>query len=221
MNFNRIALLVSLLLLIFFVFTSAGLADISAVQDQLRALQLKLVGQKVKQLQDQILQVGHPAPPAPAPVAEPVLSPEEISRQIQNQIDALQSLVASLSPRAFDEQTAALEARISRINQAIQTAVGPQLAQLQNDLASALADYDALRLKVKSALDESMKEQQAAALRQQIRVLQEKILLLPKPVPQAPLQFAVLEDEIQKAKLKLVSAQMRAIRQKVDELKNQ
>ena len=166
MNFNRVAFILSFLILIFFVSTSSGFADISAVQDRLRVLQLQLVGQKIKQLQDQILQVGKSKPDAAASPQAPAPSPEEMSARLQNQINALQSLVASLSPRALEERTAQLESRIAAINQELPTASGSRLLELQNDLASALADYNQLQQQVQDALEASLKTQQAAALRQ-------------------------------------------------------
>ena len=221
MNFNRLALVVSFLLLLFFVSTSSGMADVSAIQDQLRGLQLKLVGQKIKQFQDQILQLGKPKPDAAAYQQAPAPSPEEMSVRLQNEITALESLVASLQPRALEERTAELENRISSINQQIQSATGPALLQLQKDLAAALADYNTLQQQVQSALEASLKEQQAAALRAQIQLLQQKILLLPRPVPSPVPQFSVLQDQIQKAQLKLIQAQATAIREKINQLKAQ
>lgn len=226
MNFNRTALLFSLLIVIFFVSTSAGFANVSAVQDQLRALQLKLVGEKIKQLQEAILKVGQPKPAAEQSPATP--SAEELQRRIQTQIGALESLVASLKPREIEERTALLEARIDAINQEIQSATGSRLAELQTDLENALADYAALRQDVRSALDASLKEQQIAALRQQIRIMQEKVLLLPRSAPQTPAlssspfspqQYSVLKAELEKAKLKLIQAQSNAIQEKINQLK--
>lgn len=225
MNLNRSALLVSVLALLFLVSTSAGFASVSAVQDQLRALQLKVIGQKIKQLEENILAAGKPKPAAKEQSTEPTT--EELQSRIQTQISALESLVSSLQPRVIDERTAALEARIDAIAREIQFAAGPRLAQLQADLESALADYSLLRQDVRAALDASLKEQQIAALRQQIRALQEKVLLLPRVAPppsQAPAaqsqsQYPALQNELQKAKLKLIQAQSDAIQQKIDQLK--
>ena len=225
MNLNRLALLLSLLVLIFFVSTSSGLADISSAQEQLRALQLKLVGQKIKQLQDAVLGVSKPKPEkASISSSAPAPTPEEMQSRIQTQISALELLVASLQPRAIEERTSLLEARISAINQEIRSATGARLQELQADLQSALADYDALRQDVRAALDVSLKEQQAAALRQQIRALQEKVLLIPRvsppPAPAPPTnQYPVLESQLQQAKLKLIQAQSNAIQEKIDQLK--
>ncbi|MEK7082218.1 MAG: hypothetical protein AAB915_00885 [Patescibacteria group bacterium] len=227
MNLNRAALIVSFLLLIFFVSTSAGFASVSSVQDQLRALQLKLVGEKIKQLQEAILNVGKPKPAEEEQSAKPTV--EEMQSRIQTQIRALESLVASFKPQVIEERAALLEARIDAINQEIQAATGSRLAELQSDLENALADYTALRRDVRSALEASLKEQQIAALRSQIRVLQEKVLLLPRPAPQAAvpapsasspsLQYSVLREELQKAKLKLIQAQSAAIQEKINQLK--
>lgn len=227
MNLNRAALLSSLLLLIFFVSTSAGFASVSAVQDQLRALQLKLIGQKIKQLQESVLSVGKEKPATEKPLAEPTV--EELQSRIQTQIGALESLVASLRPREIEERTVMLEARIDAISLEIQSASGLRLTELQSDLDNALADYAALRQDVRSALDASLKEQQIAVLRQQIRIMQEKVLLLPRSAPQATappqsspsssLQYSVLQDELQRAKLKLIQAQSAAIQEKINQLK--
>ncbi len=221
MNFNRLALVISFLLLLFFVSTSSGMADVSAIQDQLRALQLKLVGQKVKQFQDQILQLGKSKPGAAVSSSAPAPSPEEMSVRLQNEITALESLVGSLQPRALEERTEELENRINGINQQIKSASGSALLQLQDDLSVALADYNQLQEQVQSALEASLKERQAAALRAQIQLLQQKILLLPRPVPQPTPQFSVLQDQIQKAQLKLIQAQAAAIREKINQLKAQ
>ena len=226
MNLNRAALLFSLLLLIFFVSTSASFANVSAVQDKLRALQLKLVGEKIKQLQEAILKVGQSKLPAEEEEsAKPTV--EELQSRIQTQIGALESLIASLNPRVIEERAVLLEARINAINQEILGATGPRLSQLQSDLESALADYAVLRQDVRSALDASLKEQQIAALRQQIRIVQEKVLLLPRsvaqpyaaPAPSSSSRYQVLQDELQKAKLKLIRAQSDAIQEKINQLK--
>ena len=47
---NRAPILFALLLLLFFVSTSAGFASVSSIQEQLRAIQLKLIAEKVKLL---------------------------------------------------------------------------------------------------------------------------------------------------------------------------
>lgn len=219
MNFNRAALLFSLLVLVFFVSTSAGLANLSAAQDQLRAIQLKLVGQKVRQLQDDILQFAKSKPAVS--VQSPTPTPEEMSQRIQTELAALESLVASLKPRVLDERIAALEARINAINQEIQSASGTRLQQLQVDLQVTLADYESLQQEVHDALDATLKEQQAAALRQQIKILQEKILLLPHQTSSSPPQFSTLQDQIQKTQMKLIQAQAAAIQQKIDQIKGQ
>jgi len=221
MNFNRAALLLSLLVLLFFVSTSSGLADLSAAQDALRALQLKLVGQKVRQLQDDILQFAKQGSVSSAPSSAPTPTPEGMSQRIQTELTALESLVASLKPRALDERIAALQSRINAISQEIQTATGARLQQLQADLQVTLADYEGLQQEVHDALDATLKEQQAAALRQQIKILQEKILLLPRQAPSSPPQFSTLQDQVQKVQLKLIQAQIVAIQQKIQQLQGQ
>ena len=222
MNLNRIAVLLALLVLLFFVTTSTGLADLSAIQEQLRALQLKLIKEKVRDLNSQVQQAAQfkPAPRVHSP--EPALSAEEMSQRIQNEIAALDSVVSSLKPRAIDEEIKALDGRISAISKEIQAASGPRLVQLQSELQNILADYAALQEEVKNALEASLKEQQAALLREQIRRVQEKILLLPRPTQptgtdKASLQ--VVNDQVQKAQLKLLQVQMRAIQEKIDLLR--
>ncbi|MBI3631186.1 MAG: hypothetical protein HY221_02515 [Candidatus Sungbacteria bacterium] len=220
MNLNRIAVLSALLGLFFFVSTSAGLADISAVQGQLRALQLKLVGQKILLLQNAISEASHQQQQTLS-VREENVTPEEMSRRIQNQISALESLVASLKPKILDEKTAQLEARISAIDAQIQVATGPRLAELQNELAAAVEEYNGLTQEVRGALEASLKERQVVALEEQLKLLQERVILLPRPTKPAPPDYSVLQDQVEKAQLKLLQAKMQAIQEKIRQVYSQ
>lgn len=224
MNLNRTAVLFALLALLFFVSTSSGLADISAVQEQLRTVQLKLVGLKIKLLQEAITEVGKPDEvQQPVEVLEPVLSREELTQRIENQIVILESLITSLKPRALADRTAELEARIEAINQETKTATGERLEELARELEATLVDHQALQREVRDSLEVTLKERQVAVLQEQVNILQEKVSVLPHPAlrEQQPVgsDYPALRDQIEKAQLRLLQAKMKAIQEKIDELR--
>lgn len=226
---NRAPLLFALLLLLFFVSTSAGLADISAIQDQLRSVQLKIIAEKLKILQKGVLglHVGPApaqAPPAGAPSA-PEPTREELSRILEEQIKTLQGAVASLQPRAMEEEAVRIEQDIGRIVEAVKTASGDHLLALQDQLNKLIAAHDALVERVRQALEDSLKYKQAIVIAEQIRVLQEKINMLPR-TPTAPsalsqqqqTTLADIQDTIQKLRLKILQAQVKVIQEKVGQI---
>ena len=89
--------MISLLVLLFFVSTSGGFADISSVQEQLREIQLKLVRERAKLIQQEILNVSKQLAKTP-PVSEaaPVaMSREALAKDIEMQIAALENTVVS------------------------------------------------------------------------------------------------------------------------------
>lgn len=225
---NRAPLLFALLLLLFFVSTSAGLADISAIQDQLRSVQLKIIGEKLKILQQGVLGLHAgpalvPAPPAAPSAPEPTR--EELSRILGEQIKTLQGVVASLQPKAIEEEAVRIEQDIGRIVAAAKTASGDQLLVLQDQLNRLIAAHDALAERVRQALEDSLKYKQAVVIGEQIRVLQEKINTLPRTPTgvsalsrQQQTTLTDIQDTIQKLRLKVLQAQVKVIQEKVGQI---
>ena len=225
MNNTRLHLVLAFLLLFFFVATSAGFANVSGVQEQLRDLQLKLVKERLKQVQEQILQVSKKKSEE-----EPPVSREELKKRVENRINALDAVVRELKPRAIQEETARLEARIAAINQELPLAEGERLIQLKNELAQILKEYAAIQEEIKKSLQESLEQKQALLLQQQARILQEKILLTPQVKPVIPVapqaltkdhaKVKALQEDIEKVQLRLLQEQSRALQRKIDELKS-
>ena len=58
MSETRAPIIFALLMLLFFVSTSAGFADVSSIQEQLRGIQFKLIREKIKLLQEGIIEAG-------------------------------------------------------------------------------------------------------------------------------------------------------------------
>ncbi len=222
-------LVIALLLLFFFVATSASFADLTAVQGQLRDLQLKLIGEKIKLIQEKIYEVRRPKPETLA--ATKTMTVGELSQSLEMQIKALESVVASLRPRILDEETARIEQRIAAINSELQTASGTRLLELQDELRKAAADYQNLQQAVRVALEDSIKERQAVVLREQIRALQGKLVVVqaeefgrgaaplapgvPVPSRAVTTPTQVVQGELEKAQLKLIQAQVKAIQEKI------
>lgn len=230
MAFNRLGLILAFLLLLFFVSTSSGLANLSAVQEQLRAAQLKLIKEKIKLLQEQVLKVGQPKEKPVKPAEEPVQNREELARRLETQIKALEQVVASLKPKAVEEETARIEKRIAEINIEIKTASGEKLLVLQEELQKLLIDYSKLQESIQRSLEEQIKERQIILLREQIRIAQEKLKSTPAPeakpdvpVKKAPTEdqskFKTLQEEIEKVRLRLIQAQAKAVQEKINQLK--
>lgn len=230
-------LIIALLLLFFFVATSASFADLTTVQGQLRDLQLKLIKEKIKSIQERIYEIGRPKPEIVSTLTTKTLTVGELSQSLEAQINALESVVQSLKPRILDEETARIEQKIAGISQELRTATGSRLLELQNELQKAAADYEKLQLAVRQALEDSIKNKQAIVLREQIRAIQEKLIVLraqefgrtvvPAGVPpSAPVSSRtvttstqVIQAELEKAKLKLIQAQIRAIQEKIQQMK--
>jgi len=227
---NRAPLLFALLLLLFFVSTSAGFADLSAIQNQLQVIQLKIIGEKLKAIQQGVLGIATsppPVAPAPVPTKAPEPTREELSRTLELQIRVLQGVVARLQPQAIAEETARIEQRIAQIGDEVKTATGDTLLALQDEMTRLVAEYETLQRQVRTALEDSIKHRQALVIGEQIRILQEKVNILPRqstapvPNPVAEQQTATvkdIQDNIQKLKLKILQAQIQAVQEKVRQL---
>src|SRR3989344_7411346 len=117
---NNLSVILAVLVLLFFVSTSSGLASVSSIQENLREIQLKLIKEKIKLIQENILDLGKkrpeelaaPLPPAPASVP----TREELAASLKTQVAALEGVIASLRPRALEENVARIEKRIAAIN---------------------------------------------------------------------------------------------------------
>lgn len=225
MEYKRATLVVAFLFLLFFVSTSSGFANISSIQEKLRETQLKVIGERIKQIQGQIYEAGRAKPAEPEP--EPQLSKEELAARLENQISGLEDLIKDLKPRIIEEETARLEKEVARIYGEIRTATGEHLAKLQNELSQALADYSKLQEQVKAAVEESIRQRQALILQEQLKVLKAKVGAIPTgtpaPVPvaesTAKKQIVAVQEELEKAKLKLLQTQARAIQENIDKLR--
>lgn len=232
---NRLAIILSVLLLFFFISTSEGFAQISAVQEKLRELQVKLIQVRVRALQEQIeearqrrnLEVEEARQQAVAlpPVGR---SREEIAQSLQNQIVNLQEIVRSLEPRLIEEETERLERRIREINAEISSASGERLRELRAELQTILTDYARLQDRVREALETSIQHRRAVILQNQLNVLQERILFVPrtptvapvKPDPEAAVkvQIGVLQEQIDAIRVKILREQAKLIQEKIQTL---
>ncbi|OGZ97625.1 MAG: hypothetical protein A3J10_03115 [Candidatus Sungbacteria bacterium RIFCSPLOWO2_02_FULL_54_10] len=235
---NRAPIVIALLLLFVLVSTSAGFANISGVQDTLRSMQLKLIREKVKLLQQGIIDAGKQqireredaqkqAGASLLVKAEP--NRRELEAALARQIATLQGVVNSLRPRAIDEETARIEKRIGEIKGNVKTASGIALRNLQDELNGLLAEYDALQNEVRAALTESITYRQALVIQEQIRAVQAKVQVLPvaKAAEIAPAKSNAatdatlkgIEDQVEKLRLKIIQAQIKAIQEKINTLK--
>lgn len=234
--FNRPALVLALLLLLFFVSTSNGFANVSVIQEKLRDIQLKLIREQIKLIQEKTFEVGREInqervvmlPPAP----EPALSREELARSLENQIVSLQGVIESLRPRFIEEETVRIERRVVEINKEAENATGDRLLALREELASLLESYRGLERGLVAELDKSIKEKQLVILQTKVRELREKVAILPKPTPistptpptEAPevkAQVDVIQDKLQALQLKFLKEQAKLIQQKIDALRGQ
>lgn len=235
---NRAPIVVSLLLLFLLVSTSAGFANISGVQDRLRALQLKVLQEKARLIQQSIIDAGKQqvkekedakAKKEMTALAVPEPDRAALESTLQNQIMSLQNVVRSLRPRAIDEKTAQIEQRIGEIKTKVRAASGKALGDLQDELNGLLAEYDALQEEVKEQLAESITYRQALVIQEQIRSVQARVQVLPtaqaaakeKAPSTAATETTVrgIEDKLEKLRLKLIQAQVKAIQEKINSLK--
>lgn len=231
--FNRPVLVFALLFLLFFVSTSDGFANVSAIQEKLRDIQLKLIRERIKLIQERIFEVGKEVnqerialPPAP----EPAPSRDELAGNLENQIVSLQGVIESLKPRAIVEEIARIERRIAEINKKAETATGDQLLVLREELALLLENYRGLEKGLIAELDKSIKERQLVILQTKFRELREKVITLPRSVPVSPpvppsespdikVQVDVIREKLQAVQLKFLREQARLIQQKIDALR--
>lgn len=240
---NRVPIVVALLLLFFFVSTSAGFASVSGVQDQLRSIQLKLIQEKIKVLQQGIIDAGkqqvlereavareRAASAASASKTEP--NREELQRTLEGQIQTLNGVIRSLRPRAIEEETARIEKRVSEIQDAVRGASGTVLRNLQDELNGLLAEYEALQAETRKALTESITYRQALVIGEQIRAVQAKVQVLPKaaqaaapekPGPEASTSadttVKAIQAQVEALRLKVIQAQIKAIQEKINTLR--
>ncbi|TSD03895.1 MAG: hypothetical protein Greene071436_231 [Parcubacteria group bacterium Greene0714_36] len=236
---NRAPIVIALLLLFFLVSTSAGFANISGVQDTLRSVQLKLIQEKIKLLQQGIIDAGkqqvkermaddEKRAASLAPIkAEP--NREELAGTLNRQIATLQSVIGSLRPRAIEEETARIEKRIGEITESVRTATGIKLQDLQTELNGLLAEYGALQEQVRVALAESITYRQALVIGEQIRAVQAKVQVLPtaqaavkapaKSNAAADATVKSIEEQVEKLRLRIIQAQIKAIQEKIGNLK--
>jgi len=201
-------------------------------------MQLKLIREKVKLLQQGIIDAGKQqireredaqkqAGASLLVKAEP--NRRELEAALARQIATLQGVVNSLRPRAIDEETARIEKRIGEIKGNVKTASGIALRNLQDELNGLLAEYDALQNEVRAALTESITYRQALVIQEQIRAVQAKVQVLPvaKAAEIAPAKSNAatdatlkgIEDQVEKLRLKIIQAQIKAIQEKINTLK--
>ncbi|MBI2053511.1 MAG: hypothetical protein HYT41_02075 [Candidatus Sungbacteria bacterium] len=223
---NRTSLLFALLLLLFLVSTSAGFANVSSIQDQLRGLQLKIIGEKLKLIQEGILGIT-PTPVEVAVVPPPAvqeMTPEQLADTLQKQIRVLEGIIGALKPQAMAQEAARIEQQIAEVQKQVADATGDELSALQERLSQLTEDQIVLEQSVRKSLEDSLKYNQALLIRDQIKALQEKVDTLPRtptgaaaPVPPGPSQSQLeqVQDSIDSLRLKIVQAQIQAIREKV------
>ena len=231
---SRLPFILAVLILVFFVSTSSGLASVSSIQEKLREIQLKLIKEKIKLIQESIFDVNKKRieelalPPVSSP--EPALTREGLEMSLKTQIEALESVVASLKPRALVENVARVEKRIGEIGAEVRTATGERLKELQQEMQGLAGEHADIQQQVRNILADSIKEKQAFILREQIRLLEEKIRTLPRPVPVPPrpnvpiqdkVKLDLIQAQIEQLRLKLLRAQIKVIQEKIGVLKNQ
>jgi len=231
---NRTPLLFALLLLLFFVSTSAGFANFSAIQDQLRGLQLKVIGEKLKILQQGVLGVTTTPPKAASPLPPLVkeITAEELSATLKAEIKTLEGIVITLKPQAMDEEAVRIEKQLAEIQKEAASATGDELFALRERLSRLTSEQAALEQNVRKALEDSLKYRQVLIIRDQIKLLQEKVDVLPR-APTGPAaasvpatsstgpskeQLTEVQNSIDKLRLKLLQAQVKAIQEKIKSL---
>ena len=231
MKFSPILAIVLLLLFLFFLVSGNSFANFSSIQEQLKDIQVKIIKEKLKQLREQVLNIGGIKKEADIkPVVkppEPSLSAEELSRRLETQIKVLGEVINALKPRAIEEETARLDRRLQEINQEIQAAGGERLKILQKELEIVFKDYAKLQEETRKAVEDSLKQKQLSVLQEQVLLLKEKVLRVPKPpvikqevALKPPLsteseeknkELQRLKEEIDKIKLKILQSQIQAI----------
>lgn len=236
MNLNRPVLVLSLLLLFLFLSTSDGFANVSIIQEKLRDIQLKLIREQIKLIQERTFDVGREVNQEramlPSPTPEPTISREELARGLENQIVSLQGVIESLRPRAIEEETVRIERRVAEINKEAENATGDRLLMLREELASLFESYRGLEKELVVELDKSIKAKQLVILQTKVRELREKVITLPRPTPVPPpappteapdikVQVDVIRDRLQALQLKVLREQARFIQQKIDVLRGQ
>lgn len=237
---NRAPILFALLLLLFFVSTSAGFASVSSIQEQLRAIQLKLIAEKVKLLQQDIIKVGQEQVAEREAAREEQILPfaltadepkgEELARLLEQQVQVLEGVIAALRPRAIDEEARRIEQRIGEIKAELKDASGVKLLDLQTELNELLSAYEALQAEVRRSLTDSITYRQALVIGEQIRQIQAKAQVLPREIPKpvvvpvsAPLPevdpaVKAVEEQVEKLRLKVVQVQVKVIQEKINQL---
>lgn len=231
---NRTVLVIAALFLLFLVSTSAQFASISSVQEQLREaqlkLQLKIIGEKVLTLQGEVLKVGKEEIVAVSPLPEAV-SREELEAGLENQIKMLETVVASLRPKAREEEIARIEQRVQEISQEVRTTNDEEALQgLQAELEELVASQAVLQAEVGDSLAEELKRQQALLLQAKVRELQARIQNMPKEpsVSQAaqssgakkpdPATLRLVQDEIEKVQIRLLQTKAKAIQEQINSI---
>lgn len=237
---NRAPIVVALLALFFLVSTSAGFANISGVQDSLRSIQLKLIQEKIKLLQQGIIDAGkqqvkeREADTVKRSAMSALIKPEpsraELAGALDRQIATLQGVVRSLRPRAIEEETARIEKRIGEITESVRAATGIKLQNLQDEINGLLKEYSALQDDVRAALAESITYRQALVIQEQIRAVQAKVQILPAAqaaekksanpatVTTGDATVKGIEEQVEKLRLRIIQAQIKAIQEKINTL---
>ena len=232
---NRIVLVIAALFLLFLVSTSSQFANISSVQEQLREAQLKLqlsiIGEKVKTLQGEVLKVGKEEKTAVSPIKSE-MSREELEAGLENQIRVLETVVASLRPKARGEEIARIEKRVQEISQEVKTASDETvLWELQVEMEDLVASHAAIQAEIGNSLAEELKRQQALLLQAKVRELQARIQIMPKDqsVSQKaqsssatkkpdPATLRLVQEEIEKVQLKILQTKAKAIQEQIDSI---
>lgn len=231
---NRATLVIATLFLLFLVSTSSQFASISSVQEQLREaqlkLQLKIIGEKILTLQGEVLKVGKEEVVAVSPLPE-AASREELEAGLENQIKMLETVVASLRPKAREEEIARIEQRVQEISQEVRTTNDEEALQgLQAELEELVASQAALQAEVGNSLAEELKRQQALLLQAKVRELQVKLQTTSRApsVSQAaqssgakgfdPATLRLVQDEIEKVQLRLLQTKAKVIQEQINKI---
>ncbi len=225
---RKIFLAVGVIALLAFVGLESGFADISSIQEQLKSMQLTVIKEKIKQVQEQIYGVLKNQQKEP-----PKLNREQLAKSLDDQIKALESIVAKLKPKVVEEEAARIEKRMQEINVELETASNDKLMSLQTELEQLLVDQDKVQDTIKQSLEDGIEYKQALLLKGQVALLQEKLRLLPQAQPPAPvtatptkkteslqeIQTRTLKEKIEKTQLQLLQVQIGTIQDKINQVK--